>query len=918
MKSSRWLFAPVALACLTACGGGGGGTPTPPPTPTATLTANPTSVTVGGTVTLTWSSTNAAACTASGGWSGSRPVNGTEASPALSANATFTLTCGTAIATASVAVTQPVTVAVAGQLLVPGNVQTDSDTNDPLVTRVLNNSFATAQAIANPVMVGGYVTEAGAGPSGPLQATGDVSDYFSVSLVAGQTIELTVANPHPEDDDLDLELYSSNQTFVDESIGTSRVEQLTVPTTGQYFIRVIAYNGSSNYILSIGLNAASVSTLRLSREFVPGELVVKTREGGAGMQKAAIGAAASLDLEVVHTTPGLHSLMRIGATTQTALDKTRSQFSAKLNGGRYASDTQRLKSLTLHALKELAQRSDIEWAEPNWILHASAVPNDPLYARQRWHYEALQLPSAWDVTTGSTNVVAAVVDSGVRPHAELAARLVSPIDFVDDDLDASDPGTPAQGSYYFHGTHVAGTIGAAGNDGQGVTGVAWNVSIMPVRVLGSNGSGSFDDIVQGIVYAAGLTNSSGRLPAKRADVINLSLGALSTCPTGMQQALDAVRAAGSIVVAAAGNENTSSPSIPASCNGVISVSALDVGRQRAPYSNFGDTVDVAAPGGDTGADRDGDGYSDGIYSTHASRSGTTYAATHTYMQGTSMASPHVAGVIALMRSVNPNITPAQVDTLLSNGTITDDIGTPGRDSLGIGAINALKAVRAASTNPPAQPARLDAVPSTLNFGDVSVTQEVAISNGGSGPISVTSTATSAAWLTTSIIAPDPNGLGRYRIDANRAGLANGVHQGWVEYRSSPTSAVRVTVVLRVASTTFEPNAGQHYLLLIDPATRESKYQVEILARGATVPFSFAGVATGQYQLVVGSDANNDGFICDDGEACGQYPVYGEPRTITVTNAVSDLVVTTSYQTEVAPESASFDNDAERSGVQRVR
>lgn len=911
MKQRLLIIGFLSIA-LAACGGGGGGgnppTPAPappappsppPPTPTVTLTASPASVTAGSATTLTWSSTNATACTASGGWTGAKGTSGSEQSAALTANTTFTLTCGSAVANAEVSVAAVATFNVSGEILVPANVQTDSDTNDVLLDAAPNNNTAaTAQHLQNPVLVGGFVNEPGAGPSGPLQTSGDPADVYRVSLLAGQTIQLTVANPDPDDNDLDLELYDANGVFVDESIGQSRVEALEVPDSAEYYVVVVAYSGASNYLLSIGQTGAdAASALRLSREFVPGELLVKTQASAAGMSKSQV-VMQSLGLEIVRSTPGSHSLVRLSAAKASAVSRARAAVRAKQEF-RYASDAQRQKSVTLAALKELRKRPDVEWAEPNWILRAYGIPNDPLYPRQRWHYESMQLPAAWDITTGNASVIAAVIDTGVYPHAELGPRLVGGIDFVDGDTDASDPGQSTQGTYIFHGTHVAGTIGAAGNDGQGVTGVAWDVSIMPIRVLGENGSGTFDDIINGIRYAAGLSNSSGRVPAQRAQVMNLSLGGLGTCPAPMQDAIAAARAQGTVVVAAAGNSNTSTPSTPASCDGAISVSAIDALRQRAPYSNYGDTVDVAAPGGNVGADRDGDGYPDGVYSTHASRSGTNYGSTHTHLQGTSMASPHVAGVVALMMSVKPNLTPAEVDTLLANGSLTDDIGDAGRDSLGVGAINALKAVLAASTNPGPQPARLDVVPSTLNFGNVGTSHDVVVSNAGSGTISVTGTATSVPWLTIAPVNPDANGLGTYRIQLDRTGLAPGVYRGVVEFANSGAPA-RVDVLMQVSTTAIEADVGQHYLLLIDPATGDAAYQIEVLVRGDTVAFSFPEVAQGQYELSIGTDSNNDGFICDDGEACGQYPVYGEPRIIEVSAPVANLAITTTYRTDVAP------------------
>ena len=350
-----------------------------------------------------------------------------------------------------------------------------------------------------------------------------------------------------------------------------------------------------------------------------------------------------------------------------------------------ASELDALKMDTLYAIKELAANPNVVWAEPNYEQEPHAVPNDPLYARQRWHYELLRLPDAWNVTTGNANVIAAVIDSGVLRHPEFSGRLVYGYDFIVDvinaddgngrDADSTDPGKPPSqvgGSYGFHGTHVAGTVGAIGNNGADVTGVAWNVRVMPLRVCGVNTCFGADTI-QAMLYAARLANASGLLPAQRADVINLSLGSESACPQQYQTAIDQVRAAGVVVVAAAGNDSRQGlkpAGSPANCNGVIGVAALGIDSQRAPYSNAGLGTDVGAPGGDD---------VNQIFSTFGERVGATYSATTQFIQGTSMAAPHVTGVISLMKSVNPALTPANIDTLLSSGALTDDIGPAGPD-----------------------------------------------------------------------------------------------------------------------------------------------------------------------------------------------------------------------------------------------
>ncbi len=332
-----------------------------------------------------------------------------------------------------------------------------------------------------------------------------------------------------------------------------------------------------------------------------------------------------------------------------------------------------------------ANDPDVLYAEPDRMMHIQLTPNDSSYLDQ-WHYyeptAGLNLPAAWDKSTGS-GVVVAVIDTGYRPHADLAANLLPGHDFIGDtavandgngrDGDAIDPGDavaagecgvgqPAQSSSW-HGTHVAGTIAAVSNNGSGVAGVAFGAKVMPLRVLGKCG-GYTSDIADAIVWAAG--NAVAGLPANAnpARVINLSLGGGGACDTTTQNAINSARSRGTVVVVAAGNSNANAANFsPASCAGVIAVAATNRSGGRAYYSNFGSAVDVAAPGGDMrGA------ASDGILSTLNSGSAAPGADTLAYYQGTSMASPHVAGVVALMLARNGALSPDDVETRLKNST----------------------------------------------------------------------------------------------------------------------------------------------------------------------------------------------------------------------------------------------------------
>jgi len=379
---------------------------------------------------------------------------------------------------------------------------------------------------------------------------------------------------------------------------------------------------------------------------------------------------------------------------------------------------------TACVVKVLQESGEFEYVEPDYIfshemerapkkptIAAYVGPNDPLLAMQ-WHYksngsDATKGQSAggsgftdfWSKQRqqGSRNVVVAVVDTGLQmDHPDMVGspNIATGFDMVSDilmgndgdgrDEDANDPGDkcnpddPNQ-SDTFHGTHVAGIVGAAlTNNGAGVSGGAWNVTVVPVRALGRCG-GRLSDINDSIRWAAGLIpgeTSDGRevWNSKPADVINLSLGLFERCPASMQQAIDEAVARGSIVVAAAGNARLSTAwYAPAGCRNVVTVAAGDGRGQIAPYSNYGAEVDILAPGGDVFRDDDADGKPDGVLSTKAAKNcvdpvtgGFIASCNYAYENGTSMAAPHVSAALALLKASQPTATPAQlVERLLA-------------------------------------------------------------------------------------------------------------------------------------------------------------------------------------------------------------------------------------------------------------
>lgn len=352
----------------------------------------------------------------------------------------------------------------------------------------------------------------------------------------------------------------------------------------------------------------------------------------------------------------------------------------------------------------------VEYAEADTpVFAAAAAPNDAYFDYQ-WDLTqkpyGLDVLPAWDTTTGTGSVVA-VIDTGVLPHADLDANMLPGYDMISDTTIARDGGgrdanprdegdygdginCPA-GSSSWHGSHVAGTIAAVTGNGIGIAGVAPGAKVLPIRALGLCGGGWSSDIIDGITWASGGPVTGVPANPNPARVINLSLSGNNWCSTSYQTAIDAAVARGSVIVAAAGNEGDDATFYaPANCNNVITVGASGPDGAGTYYSNFGDPLDVSAPGGDSQYGAEGL-----ILSTVNTGTQTpiTGGDEYGFMQGTSMAAPHVAGVVALMLSANPSLTPAKVEELLK-GT-TKPFVSPTIYSYGTGIAYAPDAVAAA-------------------------------------------------------------------------------------------------------------------------------------------------------------------------------------------------------------------------------
>ena len=409
--------------------------------------------------------------------------------------------------------------------------------------------------------------------------------------------------------------------------------------------------------------------------FVPGEVIVKLRDDTGAPQRLPAETLSPLGLGTAPArTSGGELIYRLapGALFQLG-------------------SPQAVEARVLAAVEQLTAQDDVEYAQPNWIVRPVRVPGDPGFVQQ-WHYRdngsgpdqspgGINLPKAWDVTQGDPAVVVAVIDTGILPnHPDIAGspNLIGGFDLISDPFIANDgdgrdpdptdagdavaanecgPGDPpAAEPSSWHGTHVAGTVGVGNSDDAvGVAGINWHGRVQAVRVLGKCG-GTIVDINDAIRWAAGLPVPGIGTNPTPARVINMSLGAVVPCSQSpaTQAAIDDAVAAGVTVVVAAGNSHIdASGEMPASCNGVITVAASDArGHLVSRYSNFGPRIDIMAPGGDVRRDDTGDGDPDGVLSM--------VDGGFAFYNGTSMASPHVAGVAALLLAHEPTLTPADV------------------------------------------------------------------------------------------------------------------------------------------------------------------------------------------------------------------------------------------------------------------
>jgi len=461
--------------------------------------------------------------------------------------------------------------------------------------------------------------------------------------------------------------------------------------------------------------AATIDLSSIQDATVSPRFIVKYRDGSAERTQPAARQRA-LDAAAERARPQMGArIANLRGSAALRIDTVR----GTATGRHVVRASQKLDRAQAEALmRAIASDPNVESVSVDALMHPTATPNDPILAtHQMWHYGTgaggARVTTAWNAGATGAGVVVSVIDTGATHHADLEQNLLPGYDFITDPAVSGRPtservkggwdlgdytaagqcgdGSPASSSSW-HGTHVSGTIAEVTNNGVGGAGIAYDAKVVPVRVLGHCG-GYTSDINDAIVWAAGGHIDGVEDNLYPAEVISMSLGGNHACDADTQRSIDLAVARGATVVVAAGNDNEDvATHSPGNCARVITVGATGYSGQRAGYSNYGSGVDISAPGG-AGVEGSPNGY---IWSTH--NTGTTVPVGDRYvgMTGTSMATPHVSGIVALMQSVAPQpLTPSQVEGLLTSSARPFPI-KPDRP-IGAGIVDAAAAVDRART-----------------------------------------------------------------------------------------------------------------------------------------------------------------------------------------------------------------------------
>ncbi|MFN2359731.1 MAG: S8 family serine peptidase [Marinobacter sp.] len=802
---------------------------------------------------------------------------------------------------------------LAGVIDIESGTRVDADTADDIRLDEAkdNNTAARAQSLPPGATSGGYLSVSrGTYSTGTVDTFSffeDTKDVYVAELSSGDRIAAQVflsPDQAPAPPDRTLRILKQQEGDLVEIVSDSASGNLdssiiTLPDnfeSGSYLIEVTTTGGIPfRYVLTLADQASGsvMNTHYAAPSFMVDEAIVSFEpEHDNNTMAAAMSVSERQDLG-----RGAWLMRRNGTRNPAAMASSRSHDA---------------REDTLEWIRELRDQPGVRSAEPNYLYSSQQVsPDDDTFFDRQWNLPLTRAQMAWQAAPNvGKSIGIAVMDTGLfsstptsggnwHPDLDANVELIPGeiMDYVRGDLDIdeeddgerdrnpSDPGDGKDRSSNFHGTHVAG-IAAAADNSIGIVGMAPSATIYPVRVLGRDGVGSSADLIAALTWAAGRSEI---------DVINFSLGGLGPSDS-LKEAIDEAWANGKLIVAAAGNQGTDEPTYPAAYANVIGVGAVDGGSVRASYSNVGESVNVVAPGGDASRDANQDGTADVIISAWGRDDSGTFEPGHAGLQGTSMAAPHVAGVYALMKAES-SITPGEFRNLLRNGALTEEVGPA--FEYGAGLINALAAMDAALEG--SFPVTLGASPSALQFNSAVVSAELEFSvYPEDRTVEITDVTPGADWLKLGNISADPTQPLAVSVDPS--GLEDNKRYttdlviAYNPETGTPTT-LTVPVSLRMGTAADDRDAGRHYILLVSADDeRDTIEQVVASASDGQYRFAFDNVEPGEYFLVAGTDIDNNGLICENGEACAEYPVNGLPEKILIgDDPVGGVRLSTSFR-----------------------
>ena len=799
---------------------------------------------------------------------------------------------------------------LSGTIEISSGTRVDRDTALDLEGEGLNSSLRRPiNGVQNPdnpfpgnVIAGGYVSAYPGSYNPELGYPKDELDTLRLQLSEGQRVSVNFFpapfNPSGEPGTgdapktrLTLRPVGNEANEVSTAEDTELNKSVEAPQNGKHNLVIEATDGDpARYVLRATSLSENETLGQASADFEPGEAIITTETAATGGAIRAQARGPSELSSQVGSQRGLgrnHFRVTMPIEREAVLPATASKA--------------RSKAQTLEWIRELNATPGVASAVPNHRVRATQpaldCTNDPdqpecqdQFGLQAWHYNLINAPGAWNKAAG-TNVRIAVLDTGLAWfdgdwHPGLAPNINCGepggcFDAVDGSLPIDHNGS--------HGTHVSGVAAAAATNDGHVTGVAHDSRLIPVRVLGGS-EGTVADVIEGVNWATNLARE------ERPDIINLSLGSQTENPA-LRDAVAEATAAGILVVAASGNAGDDRRFFPAAFPSVLAVGAVDCGGKRSSFSNFGDWLDLVAPGGGNAADC-GDGDDDFVFSSVSDENKSLNIPVGG-RQGTSMAAPHVAGVLGLMREVNPAVGMPVIRALLREGTLTQNNDTGAFDQeLGRGIIDAEAAATEdlsgfAALAPSLERLRLDDDRQSVDLSLDAVGDEEAsfdnaeVTDGGK------------PWLDVEPAGGERN----FRISLNTDEMEEGqffrstLNVSYKVVGASETRDYQIPVTATLEANEADRNAGAHFVQLIpadainDDSVSEETRQTVVEAVDGRYRFEFdvSDIEPGKYFLIAGSDLDNDGSFCGPGEACAEFPVTGQPQAIEITQETSRAV-----------------------------